>query len=431
MSPRSVALRIPSARRRGARTLVVAALGTVLLGACGRETAEAPPPTTVALGAYRAVLTVPGGELPFRLDLARENGRPVAYLTNGAERVRIADARFTGTTVQLGMPGYENRIEAEATPQGLSGHADMLRPGGKQVRVPFKASAGRTYRFYASPAAGANVAGRWAVTFTSADGASEPAIAEFEQDGATVTGTFLTPTGDHRFLEGQVNGDELRLSRFDGGSAYLYHARLQADGTLAGRLWSGTWSEQSWTARRDDAATLDEAAAATALRDAKTAFAFTFPDLDGRPVSLSDPRFRGKVVIVSIGGSWCPNCHDEAEFLRPYYRELKDRGLEVVYLQFEHFGDFAQAAAANRRFVKQYGIEWPVLIAGISDNDDVRAKLPQLERFLAYPTSIFVDRRGQVRRIHTGFSGPATGRHHAEWRAEFTALVNALLAEPA
>ena len=90
-----------------------------------------------------------------------------------------------------------------------------------------------------------------------------------------------------------------------------------------------------------------------------------------------------------------------------------------------------RAAAANRRFVEQYGIEWPVLIAGISDKDDVRAKLPQLERFLAYPTSLFVDRKGRVRRIHTGFSGPATGRHHGEWRAEFTALVNALLAEPA
>lgn len=418
---------------KGAIRVGALAGALLLLAGCGRAPGEsAPPPRSeVALGAYRAVLTVPGGELPFRLDLAQENGATVAYLTNGAERVRIPETKLSGTKLELAMPGYSNRIVAEATPQGLSGHAIMVRRNAQEVRIPFKASAGRTYRFHANPGGGVNVAGRWAVTFANADGTTEPAVAELAQEGTTVTGTFLTPTGDHRFLEGQVSGDELRLSRFDGGSAFLYHAKLQGDGTLVGRHWSGTWSEQSWTARRDDAASLGNAASATALVDAGTPFAFTFPDLDGRPVSLSDARFRGKVVIVSIGGSWCPNCHDEAEFLQPYYRELKGRGLEIVYLQFEHFGDFAQAVQANRRFVRKYSIEWPVLIAGISEKDDVRAKLPQLDRFVAYPTSIFVDRAGRVRRIHTGFSGPATGRHHEEWKAEFTQLVNALLAEPA
>jgi thiol-disulfide isomerase/thioredoxin len=418
--------------RIGHGLLAIAATATLLAG-CDRTADDAPPaPTTVAFGQYRAVLTVPGGELPFGLELAEEQGRPVGYLVNGAERVRAPDALVDGTSLVLGMPGYANRIVAEATPEGLAGHAEMLRRGGSVTRIPFKATLGRTYRF-ASPAAdgGPSVAGRWAATFTTASGAQDPAVAEFEQQGTRVTGTFLTPTGDHRFLEGQVIGDELLLSRFDGGSAFLYRARLAPDGTLAGKLWSGTWSEQAWTARRDEAATLGDAASATKLKNPDAPLAFTFPDLDGKPVSLDDARFRGKVVIVSIGGSWCPNCHDEARFLAPFYRELKDAGLEIVYLQFEHFGDFAQAAEANRGFATRLGVDWPVLIAGVSERDDVLAKLPQLERFVAYPTTLFVDRRGKVRRIHTGFSGPATGRHHEEWRAEFTALVNQLLAEPA
>jgi thiol-disulfide isomerase/thioredoxin len=410
----------------------LAALSVLLaLAGCGRGGDAPPPRTEVAFGSYVAVLTVPGGELPFRLDLVREEGRPVAYLVNGAERVRITDVTIVGTRVEFGMPGYDNRIVAEATPQGLSGEATMLRRHAQRVPIPFKATLGREYRFVSQPAPGANVAGRWAVTLTDADGSTDPAVAEFAQDGTRVTGTFLTPTGDHRFLEGQVDGDTLLLSRFDGGSAYLYRAQLAADGTLAGKWWSGTWSVEDWTATRDENASLGEAASATTLKNPDAPFTFTFPGLDGQPVSLDDARFRGKVVIVSIGGSWCPNCHDEAAFLQPYYRELRDRGLEIVYLQFEYFDDFAQAVTANREFVEKFAIEWPVLIAGVSDKDEVLTKLPQLERFVAYPTSLFIDRRGQVRRIHTGFSGPATGRHHEEWRQEFTTLVRELLDESA
>jgi thiol-disulfide isomerase/thioredoxin len=415
------------------RLLTVAAL-LALAGAagCGRAAQETPPPRTeLAFGTYRAVLTVPGGELPFRLDLVQEGGRPVAYLVNGTERVQVTDVKVDGSRVEFGMPGYDNRIVAEATPQGLSGEAIMLRRHAQRVPIPFKATLGRDYRFVSRPASGADVAGRWAVTLTDADGNADPAIAVLAQEGTRVTGTFLTPTGDHRFLEGQVDGDTLLLSRFDGGSAYLYRAKLAADGTLAGQWWSGTWSVEDWTATRDENATLGDAASATKLKNPDAPFTFTFPGLDGQPVSLDDPRFRGKVVIVTIGGSWCPNCHDEAAFLQPYYRELKDRGLEIVSLQFEYFDEFAQAVAANREFVEKFGVEWPVLIAGVSDQDAVVKKLPQLDRFVAYPTSLFVDRQGKVRRIHTGFSGPATGRHHEEWRQEFTTLVNELLDERA
>lgn len=417
------------------RTLATVAALALALGGCIRKQSEpdAPPaPTTVSFGTYRAVLKVPGGDLPFALELAQENGRPVAFLVNGAERVRVEDAVVDGTRLELKMPGYGNTIVAEATPQGLSGDATMLRLHGKRVKIPFVAEIGKTARFpEGAPPAPAGVAGRWAVTFTSRDGATEPAVAEFVQDGAKVTGTFLTPTGDHRFLEGRLNGDELLLSRFDGGSAFLYRARLSPEGTLTGNWWSGSWSVEDWTATRDENATLGANAPASKLKNPDAPFTFSFPDLDGKPVSLDDARFRGKVVIVSIGGSWCPNCHDEAKFLQPYYEDLHARGLEIVYLQFEHFDSFAEAVAENRRFVGQFDIPWPVLIAGISDKDDTVVRLPQLEKLAAYPTTLFLDRKGKVRRIHTGFSGPATGRHHEEWRQEFETLVKQLLAERA
>ena len=407
-----------------------AATSLAMLGGCGRPPHPAFAQARLAPGDYHATLLLPGGELPFGFTVASENGRASVYVRNGAESIHVTEIDDEPGRFVLRFPGYQNRIEATRDATGYSGVAVMVRRGGREVRLPFRAVAGQNYRFYPTPATNApSVAGRWAVTFTGKDGIGSPAIAELTQDGARVAGTVLDPTGDHRFLEGEVAGNELRLSRFDGGSAFLYHATLRADGTLTGTFWSGTWSEDRLSAHRDEGASLIDPAVAAAAAARATPFAFSFPDLEGRTVSSTDQRFRNKVVIVSLGGSWCPNCHDEAAFLAPIYRDLRASGLEIVYLQFEYFGDFAAAVAANRRFVEKFKIDWPVLIAGISDKDEASRKLPRLGRVYAFPTTLVLDRKGTLRDVHSGFEGPATGKHYDEFRRTFTALIDRLLAE--
>jgi thiol-disulfide isomerase/thioredoxin len=146
-------------------------------------------------------------------------------------------------------------------------------------------------------------------------------------------------------------------------------------------------------------------------------------------VTSKDAKFHGKVLVIALAGSWCPNCHDEAAFLEPLYREYRAKGLEVVSLMFEHFGDFQRAAAATTRFRQQYGIEYTTLIAGVSDIDEAGKKLPMLRQFYGFPTTILVDRKGQVRKIHTGFSGPATGEHYTQFVDEFKRNLEQLLTE--
>jgi peroxiredoxin len=387
--------------------------------------------SALAPGVYRAVITLPGGELPINITVAENRGLKIVTIHNGAEALNSTELEERGRGFVLRFPGYENRIEAVHDARGYSGEVVMMRRGGVEVRLPFHAVAGEGYRFSRTPMAHPpSVAGRWAVTFTGKDGKESPAVAELTQNGAHVVGTILDPTGDHRFLEGEVDGDELKLSRFDGGMPFLYRARLLADGTLSGKFWAGNWAEDALTAHRDAHATLaDPAIAAAAAAAGDAPFSFSFPDLDGHPVSLSDARFKDKVVIVALGGSWCPNCHDEAEFLVPLYRALKPRGLEIIYLEFEYFGDFPQAVAANRRFVSTFGIDWPVLIAGTSDKDEASRKLPRLGHVYAFPTTVVLDRKGRLRVVHSGFSGPATGVHYEEYRIEFTKLIDSLLAE--
>jgi peroxiredoxin len=169
----------------------------------------------------------------------------------------------------------------------------------------------------------------------------------------------------------------------------------------------------------------------TKLKNPAEPFRFSFPDLDGKQVSSSDARFHNKVVIVTIGGSWCPNCHDEAAVLREFYERYQKQGLEIVGLMFEYTGEAARDREQMRIFARRHNIRYPLLLAGTTEEGEIGKKLPQLENFSAYPTALFIGRDGRVQRIHAGFEGQATGARHARLKAELEQLVKELLEEKA
>ena len=382
------------------------------------------------LGSYRAVLQLPGGDAPFGLEVAQEQQHYVLYLINGEERTRVSNVDVANGELTARFPGYENSLRATLRRDRLEGSVTLVKAGGKEQVIPFLATLGDKYRFYAEATTdNADVNGTWDATFTDEKGETSKAILLLEQSNDRVTGSVLTPTGDHRFLEGQVHGDELQLSTFAGGLAYLYKLKVDAHGALDGDYWQGLASHEKVVAQRNEAATLEGAGKQSQLRDNSQPFAFTFPDVDGKPVSLNDARFRGKVVLVTLGGTWCPNCHDEAQFLVPFYREHRERGFEVIALMFERHGEFAKAASAVRSYRHDLDIDFPTLIAGLSETDEASKALPMLSGVYGYPTAILVDRQGAVRKIHVGFAGPATGRHYDEYVEEFSEEVERLLAE--
>lgn len=401
-------------------------LAVVAVTACGVQRDE---PAGLQ-GSWRAVLTVPGGDLPFGLEIGAEAGHEVAWLINGPERVRIDDVVVAGSRVTMRMPGYPHRVEATLQDGRLEGQVLFLRPGGETKAARLVAMRDQPWRFFPAPlAAQADVAGRWALTFHDPEtGRDTTGIAELAQQGHVVTGTVLRESGDDRYIAGEVRGDTVYLSRFDGGSAFLYVARLGEDGTLAGEFRTGTGGFRRLSGRREPDARLADVTTLTAVK-ADAAFGFTLPDIDGRPVSLADDRFQGKVVIIMIGGTWCPNCHDEAVFMRDFLPGRRPRGLEAVQLMFEYTQDFASASASVRDFVRQFAIDYPVLIAGSYGPGEVQKALPQIETFYAYPTTLVLGRDGRVRYTHTGFSGPATGPHFEQFKAQFATLIDGLLAE--
>lgn len=385
------------------------------------------------VGLWRAWLDSPGGQLPFGLELADADGATSAWLINGAERIEVPRVSLDGPTLVLDIDYYDSKITATLSPDGtkLDGMWVKRASGGGWTKMSFHATAGKASRFSrekpaAESATKHRVGGRWSVTFAGSD---DPAVALFEhQPDGTVTGTVMTTTGDYRYLAGNLEGDRLRLSCFDGAHAFLFDARVLADGSLRGDFWSrDTWHE-AWTARRDETAKLPDAFAMTTWNSDRSPDELFFPDLSGRLRSFNDPAFQGKARIVVVFGTWCPNCHDASTYLVELQRRYGPHGLKVLGLAFELTGEFARDAQQVRTYVKRHGITYPVLVAGVSDKKKASAALPVLDRLRAYPTTIFLDAAGKVHAVHTGFSGPATGEAHQKLRAKFEGLIEEMLA---
>jgi hypothetical protein len=388
------------------RLLVALLAGTLLIDACSRPGRDLEP------GSYRATLEIPGGHsVPFGLDVAKEEKGFVLYLLNGSERVRVPEVATGAGTLTARMPGYEHVLRARIRGGHLDGRLTLVQDAGRALELPFHATLGETWRFDRAPLHdNADLQGRWQVTFTTPDGRGrQSGFAEFTQRFASITGTFVTAAGDQRYLAGDVHDETLRLSRFDGGAVVLYEGQLDPQGRLVGETWDDRRGRQQFVARRNDDAPLLPGYA-SGLPEAG-AFRFTARDLDGHVVTADDPRFAGKVLLVTLTASWCPGSRDEIGALDMLAARYGGRGLQVLALTYEQHAAFAASAAAVRRFRDATGFAHPLLVAGVSDGS--AQSLPASLRALPpLPTWIIVDRQRQVMRVQPGFIGPAAGAAH-------------------
>jgi thiol-disulfide isomerase/thioredoxin len=247
------------------------------------------------------------------------------------------------------------------------------------------------------------------------------------QSGPEVTGAILRVDGDTGELSGTYRDGKFVLSHFSGARPARVEVTPQKDGTLAIEQNGETMiARRAAEARAKGLPQPTDPSRHTGMKDPSERFRFAFPDLAGRLISDTDAQFRNKVVIVAIGGSWCPNCHDEAPFLTELYRRYRARGLEIVGISFED-GDQLTDPARLRAFIKRYGIEYPMLLAG--ETGQLNEKIPQAVNLNSWPTSFFLGRDGKVRSVHAGFAGRASGAFHDQLKQEVTSLIERLLAE--
>lgn len=361
-------------------------------------------------------------EIPFTFEIVAAGSGIRGHFFDGDVTVPSAVGTFANGAIDLRFDQYGARLLATLADGRLEGKYDR---GTRGAPYPFRAV--RSVPATTVTSGVPSIGGEWRIPVkNSRNEASWRFIVH--QSGAAVSASILRIDGDTGTLSGRYADGVFLISHFSGARPVKYEVRALPDGTLE-LLQNGR--EHLTAVRVSDPRARDLGAPTsptqfTRMKNPSEPLRFSFKDLDGRVVSNTDSRFAGKVVMVNITGSWCPNCHDEAPFLMQLYRTYKAKGLEIVGLAFEE-ADQLTDPVRPRAFVKQFGIEFPMLLAG--EPEEAAAKLPQAENLNAFPTTFVVGRDGRVRSVHAGFASVATGQVHAESKAAMTAEIERLLAE--
>ncbi len=390
----------------------------------------APADSKFLEGRWDATLTTKTGVVPFRLDISGEGATLKGTLYNGWDPFETTTgAKFENGTLVLNIDHYLTKITATVKDGELDG----------KVVSQSRADAG-TYAFhakrYVTTAAAADaplVGGSWEIPLDKPNAKGEKTQRLIVlQKGADVSASILRVDGDTGALNGTYKDGKWILSHWDGSRPGLMVLSLAKDGTIEVKQDGGRGGANKLIAYRTEVARAkgfaepEDFATHTTMRDPNEVFTYKFPDLDGKIRSNEDPQFKNKVVIAIVTGTWCPNCHDEAQYLVQLYAKYHDQGLEIVALDFE---EPEQQDDLDRvhAFIKQYDVPYTYLIAGAPA--EMWEKVPQAVNLNTWPATLFVGRDGKVKHIHAGFASPASGIFNAELKKEFTSTIEQLLKE--
>lgn len=402
-------------------------------------------------GRWTATLKQGDVTIPFRLDLAVKGDQLVGTLYNGDDPKSTTSGRFHDGQVELNFEHYLTSIHATLKDGELDGSLVSLRerpvqvgPQGNQqyagtepTAAAFNRAANKSTPFhakrYAAPAAVdtasvPSIDGVWEIPQESPKGEKAWRLV-VQQKGADISTTVLRIDGDTGALTGRWQNGKFVASHFDGARPGLIEITPQQDGSLAVELTAPP-RVAHLTAYRPEVARakgLPEPSnflTHTSVRDPNEVFAFSFPDTRGATISNTDAQFKDKVILAVVTGTWCPNCHDEAQYLVQLYSKYHARGLEIVALDFEEPDQKSSLTRVNA-FIKKYGVPYPYLIAG--EPSEMWDKVPQAVNLNTWPATFFIGRDGRVKAVHSGFAGTASGLYHIALKEEFNSTIERLL----
>ena len=376
------------------------------------------------LGTYRAeIKTKDNSILPFKFELLSTSNQLIMKVENDKETLIYDDIVFEDDSMKIFMPPYDAVIIAKIEGESLNGRY-LKEESGKEAK--FNARINDKPKFISNKKANFSLDGKYKTVFRPEN--PYPGLGLFTQNGNNVSGTFRKNTGDTRFLSGITFGDSILLSTFDGAHPYLIKAEKKGD-TIFGNLHYYSNSITEFWMIKDDDYDLADSKSLTKLKDGFQSINFNFKDINGEFISLNDERFKNKVVVVQILGTWCPNCLDETQFFLSYLNENPDEDLAFIGLSVEAAKTEERAMKRISNMIDKFDIPYPILLAqyGSTDKETFLKKIPMLENIISYPTTIIIGKDGKVNSIHTGFNGPATGQAFIDYKKDFKSEIKGLL----
>jgi thiol-disulfide isomerase/thioredoxin len=447
--------------RKTGLAVIVAGSGAVFAAGSGAAFAAGSDNSADSVdGRWNASLTAQNGNVvPFRLDISGSGPTLKGTLYDGFQPYEnTTGATFEDGKLVLNIEHYLTTITATVKDGQLTGEV-VTQNRGSSAQYGFLAT--RYVKPSSTPTDVPSIAGSWEIPLETPSSKGEKAFRLIvAQNGADVAASILRVDGDTGAYSGTYKDGKWVLSHFDGSRPGVIVVTAAKDGTLqvlqnpdhpekpaasavastgtAGKTYDDSIADgryapalvayRSEVARAKGLPEPENYETHTTVRDPNETFTFSFPDVNGKLVSNDDPRFKGKVVLAIVTGTWCPNCHDEAQYLVKLDKKYHDKGLAIVALDFEE-PEQQGSLARERAFVKQYGVKYTYLIAGAPA--EMWEKVPQAVNLNTWPATIFVGRDGHVKGIHSGFASPASGEFNRQLQKEFTAKIEKLLAEKA
>jgi thiol-disulfide isomerase/thioredoxin len=394
---------------------------------------QTPKIKSLKQGSWSGNLTLSStNNLRFQIELKKVKKEYIFTLINGEERIEMIHPRTERDSLVLEFPLFHSMLVLKQhNSESLNGYWLNLNKG-MNYTVPCELNFGYTHRFpsqklFLSTFQPSNFNGKWECLFEPNTPDSYKAIGIFNQQYSRIEGTFLTETGDYRFLEGNVIADSIYLSCFDGSHAFLFTGKISQDG-IDGKFYSGKHWETNWSAVKNETFKLTNPDSLTYVRDTNRVH-FKFKDINGKDFNFPNAAYENKVTIIQIMGTWCPNCMDETSFYKDLYAKYNSEGLEIISIGYEIGSDFLTQAESIYRLKNRLNIEYALLVGGSASKNLASTHFSMLNQIISFPTSIWIGKDGLVRKIHTGFNGPGTGKYYEDYTRETAIFIEKLLKE--
>jgi thiol-disulfide isomerase/thioredoxin len=374
-------------------------------------------------GNWKLVFITQGYQIPISIKLVQNK----ITIINGQEEIEM-DFEIKNDSFFVAIPNFNAHFEGHiVTEKKLNGI--YVKDGAKDYIIPIIATYTQDNRFETNDKEFSYLKPKYNVSIDRGN-RSTKAIGIFSQAGNQVTSSFATETGDYRFLAGVVDGNKLKLSTFDGSHLFLFTADIKGDSLVNGLFISGKTGNYPFTGYADENVTLRNPEKLTYVIDQiKPEDRLKLISSDGDTVSLVDEKFKDKVKIVQIMGTWCPNCLDETRYFNTLYKKYNKQGLEIVAVAFENGSNTQAILDKLNKYKKVNDINYTMLYGGKAANEYALKVFPYLNKVMSFPTAIYFDKNDEIRKIYTGFYGPGTGKYYEEYTATTEKFIEDLLAE--
>lgn len=364
-------------------------------------------------------------KLPFIFSTTENKNDSFIEIYNDEEVIKLSLTK-SNDSLRYDFEAYSNYLILKKTDNKIEGY--FVQPDrSSHNRIPLTGEVYGKDKPNVNSHSTLSVDGKWKVYFEANKEGEYPAIGEFNQnEKGRVTGTFMTETGDYRFLDGYIKDDKLLLSTFDGSHAFLFTADVSQD-SLKGYFYSGRHWKTNWTGQKNDTFSLKDPNELTYLT--KDTFSFQFPTVENQLYKYPNKELQGKVTIIQILGTWCPNCMDETSFYKEIYNKYNAQGFEIVGVAYEYPSEFKEQAKRVKNYTENLELPYTILIGGKASKSKASTDFNMLNEISSFPTSIFINKKGEIVKIHTGFNGPGTGEVYSDYVRETHSLIQKLLNE--